>query len=466
MEKYNLSGDELENAEELIEDIEGENPYETKWEEDLKPIQKSVPYVSIGKKWYMVGIGGAGCNIVDAIGMRIHQIEDRKDMFKIWKCGLVEDYVMLDTNISGLLNTYTAKKKEWDASGILSNCIIAANIEHGNTGVGYNWAKAKKWMEEEEITKKSIESKINRDAIKRAQGVMVLHSVTKGTGCGASPVFVDYLRAEVLKGTDRPIFSVTILPSSTELYAGLPSINGIIGLSRIAKASDGVILFDNSSLDRNKNNGIVNIENIENYNGEYGNLNNPLVAFLEGFVITRGIFDIKDSFEPAKLKLGQNKPLGIICAPVHGKHMGNDFGSSQEEKEGNLENLLISTIIQGRLVTCNPKTAIGGSFVFHVPDESAKKQIQEIINNGTFHKVIQEKKFLNDPEGNNKIIFVYPPIIIPSDNIYLWGILWNPEIETLKTMYNYTKAHKDIYPETTEIWDTVETLFKNLGGKT
>lgn len=419
----------------------------------------------IGKKLYIIGIGGTGCNIVAAIAMRVEQTKSSK-VAKIWATGFMEDCVMLDTNIAGPRDTWIAEKEGWTTDEIAAFCSIGGE----RAGAGNDWVYAKRLMEAEVVENGPIENKIERVSIRNAQGVMVVHSVTQGTGCGASPVLVDYLKREGLAGYDKdkkpspgPMYSATVLPAKHELEDGTRYINCIAGLARIAKTCDAVILFDNESLKRNMGNGIVAIENIKKYNSGYGELNNPLVAFLEGLARTN-IPDLRDFFVPVK----RNREYhgGVICAPVHGVHTGADFGDSHVKREGYLENLLINTITDGRLVTCDPKTAIGGRFVFHVPNDTAAEQVTKIIEDRTFYDMIRGEMFLNDPEKDPKKmkkILAYPPIRSPYPNIHLWGILWNPKIEGLEAMYNYIKEDETARQETEEIWDDIETLLKNLG---
>ncbi|MFB6198365.1 MAG: cell division protein FtsZ, partial [Halobacteriaceae archaeon] len=250
---------------------------------------------SYGKKWYMIGVGGAGNNIIDAILLRRATLErNNEDRAQVWKGGLA-GFGSLNTNVAELEQTYYAQVvRDFERADILSNAIIGFG-RSSYSGAGYRWDIGQKLMEADfEDSDPFVERwDMTKTAIRDAQAVMFLHSVTKGTGCGATPVLANFIREEVLDDSyvvGKPMLSSVVLPSEGSAYSefgGRAKTNGVVGLTRLSEAVDAIIPFDNARLKQVQADIRPRIENIEAYNPpHYAELNRPLVAFLEAFTMS------------------------------------------------------------------------------------------------------------------------------------------------------------------------------------
>lgn len=86
-----------------------------------------------GRKWFMIGIGGAGNNILDSILMRRDTlVKNNKARARIWQGGLA-GYGSLNTAIAEIADTYYSQIEDYNRGKLLSNSIIGYG-EHNNTG--------------------------------------------------------------------------------------------------------------------------------------------------------------------------------------------------------------------------------------------------------------------------------------------------------------------------------------------
>lgn len=439
----------------------------------MEELSDGVKNHEIGKKWYVIGVGGAGIRIVDAMAMRRDQLEKRNDRLAgVWVNG-VQESVMLNTNIAETMSTFIIEEvKKWNQSKTIASCMIGGELE----GLGEMWKQGQELMKKE-VGEGGIEPKLDRASIYSAQGVMLVHSATKGTGCGATPVLAGHIRSNILDRETKPIVSVTVLPSKGELAQGRPNRNGIAGLTLMAKASDAIILFDNSSLDRNKNNTQVAIERkkIEKYNIKYGELNNPLTAFLEGFTVSStyiknsgisgDVFDIPDSINPAKEQRPpkSNNQSAVIFAPIYG------ISTMNKVTESTLETFFTNTLLNGRLVMCDLETATGGSFLFYGPKEKIEQVNSLQEKSSAITDMLRDDKFLNAEE--DMTLRIYTTVVPFIDEICFWGLLWEPKIKTLEEMYKHTERYMKRHPDSeeatnlNEIWEDTKAILENLGRK-
>ncbi|MFC6784437.1 hypothetical protein ACFQFH_00700 [Halobaculum halobium] len=197
----------------------GDAPGDPGGADDLGPVSMDDDGEMYGRKWFLIGIGGAGNNIVDAVLMRRDTLaRNHEDRARIWQGGLA-GYGLLNTNIAELEQTYYTKElKEYSRNDLLSNSIIGFG-KHGYSGMGYRWSNGAK-VAEADFADGSNPFRDRWDMtsqdIRDAQAVMLVHSVTKGTGCGATPVIAEKLREEVQESglvIDQAILSSVVIPS-------------------------------------------------------------------------------------------------------------------------------------------------------------------------------------------------------------------------------------------------------------
>lgn len=446
-----------------------------------------------GKKWYMIGVGGAGNNILDAVLLRRDTLrENNEERAVIWNGGLA-GYGSLNTNVSELEQTYYAQEEHgYSRNDLLPNCIIGFG-KHDYAGAGFRWDLGRDLIQadfEDDANPFQERWDIKQQTLKDSQAVMFLHSVTKGTGCGATPVLAEMIRDRVLSDdfvVQKPFFSSIVLPSRGRRYGdfgGRAKVNGIVGLTRASRAVDAIIPFDNQRLDSVKDDIQPRIHRLDEYNPpQYGNINKPLIAFLEAFTMSSvpqfldreatmsimgDVFDPADSFRPVQDKYQIDPDRGytpaVILAPVLGRTRANAIDRSK------LEILARNALFQNKLAEFDPTTAWGGTFLLYGPEEKMET-ISEFVNDGEVSDILAGEEFLdadNTPGSQSIDIHVNQLVTPYLDDVFLWGTLWNPQIPPLKEMYEHAQTLKqDGTSEQAEnvrdVWPDIEPLFSCMG---
>ncbi|NHX40276.1 MULTISPECIES: cell division protein FtsZ [Haloarcula] len=451
---------------------------------------------STGNKWMMVGVGGAGNHIIDAVLMRRDTLRDNNSsLADVWEGGLA-NYGSINTNLTELGETYYAKEdRGFSREALVTNGMIGYR-QHNYSGAGRDWKYGRQLMKQDfDGEKNAIRDRLdlNVNDIEASQAVMLINSVTKGTGCGATPVLADNIRSIITEGTgsvdsmafSKPLISSVVLPSNTE-FGDSEMIRGVVGMAYLSKAVDGIIPFDNSMLDQPPADLAVDIDEgmLERYNPPmYTDINRLLVTFLEAFTMsstpqsadTAGtaringeVFDVPDSFRPVQRKYSYDedrayKPA-VIMAPVIGKTSASTFDRSR------LDTLARSTLLQGQLVEFDPKTAWGGTFMIYGPEEKMA-ELAPLLGNNELTDILSGEDFLERDsfEGPGSIDVYVNQLVVPHvDDVYLWGLLWNPHLPTLERMYDHARelvehGESQEAAELREIWDVIEPLFDSLG---
>lgn len=442
-----------------------------------------------GKKWYMIGVGGAGNNIMDAILLRKDTLErNNEDRALVWRGGLA-GYGMLNTNIAELEQTYYAQElKEYNRLDLMTNAIIGQD-KHDYSGMGRRWDNGEKVLRADFEEGNPFRDRWDMDPqdIQDSQALMFVHSVTKGTGCGATPALAEKVREEVLSDDyviDKAILSSVVIPSAEDKFGGRARTNGAVGLARMSQTADAIIPFNNERLQEVQGDVKPSIDGIEKYNPpQYTELNKPLVAFLEAFTMSSTpqivdqdatmsihgeVFDVSDSFRPVEdkypLDIDREYTPAVILAPVLGRSR-----DAQLDKSG-LEILVRNALFHNRLSDFDPTTAWGGTFLVYGPEEKME-HVSPYVNDNTLREIIGGEEFLNvdDVSGAESIDVHISQMVIPYlDDVYLWGTLWNPRMPSLEAMYDHAKRLKEEgnsrqAESLREVWHLVDPLFSCLG---
>jgi hypothetical protein len=446
------------------------------------------------KKWLMVGIGGAGNHILDAILMRRDTlVEQNRALADVWEGGIA-DYLNLNTNRSEVFETYYAQvDKGYTPEGLVSNCMIGHN-QHAYSGAGRDWERGRDFMEHdfEDEQNAFIERwDVDRQSLGGAQAVMLIHSVTKGTGCGATPVLADNLRQMLESsgpgdhgGGVKPILSSVVLPSQDE-FGGSEMVRGVIGMARLSKAVDGVLPFDNAQLEQIRSDLAVDINPqwLETYNPpKYENINRLLVSFFEGFTmsstpisydasatkrISGDVFDVPDSIRPAVQKYPVDNELdydpAVIMVPVLGRH-------DAPTDKNDLDTLVRSTLLQGQFIEFEPDTAWGGTFMVYGPEEKMDA-LSPLLMDNQLKNILGGEDFLDrgsTAPGESVDVYIDQLVVPQVDSVHLWGLIWNPKLPTLEQMYEHAEelvsnSNSRQAKALDDIWNYVEPVFGHLG---
>lgn len=445
---------------------------------------------AVGKKWFVLGVGGAGNHIVDAILLRRNTLsEENEDRVHIWDAGLA-DATVLNTNVAEIEETYYAQvEKGYNRHDIVANCIIGQGA-HNYAGAGHRWDHGRDFaLADFEDDGNPFQERWDANPVdlRDSQAIMFIHSVTKGTGCGSTPVIADMLRERVLdanKVVGKPIFSSVVIPSEYASQSGRAKVNGVLGMARMAESVDAIIPFDNRKLRDATRDIKPRIHDIERYNPpEYTDLNKPLVSFLEAFTMSsipqvldqdvdlaiRGeVFDPADSFRPVQDKYPYDPDRevdpAVVLAPVLGKIHASSFDRSK------LQMLARKALFQNKLADFDPTTAWGGTFLVYGPEEKMAS-LAPLLDDGVLRDVLGGPDFLDreSVSGVETVDINTHRLVTPYlDDVYLWGTLWNPEMPSLSEMYEHALTMKQdgnsqLSAGIRDEWGHVEALFDCLG---
>ncbi|RLG40822.1 MAG: hypothetical protein DRO05_05430, partial [Thermoproteota archaeon] len=179
-----------------------------------------------------------------------------------------------------------------------------------------------------------------------------------GTGAGATPILVKYLREYfVHKSVVPPIIVLGVLPFMYPLEPIKFSYNSIISISNLLGYADAILLVDNdlyipSSEEEGISGGIVEV-------------NKKISSFLatlfeETSQISTGI---GGELSAQSLKSILRMREATLCVPCH--------ASVKSETVGSVLDLLAELALEeGTMVQCNPETAFRVAFVLKIPEEN------------------------------------------------------------------------------------------------
>lgn len=445
------------------------------------------------KKWLVIGIGGAGNHILDTMLMRRDTLaEQNHSLADVWEEGIA-DYLSLNTNNSEVYGTYYAQvDKEYSREALERYCMIGFN-QHTYSGTGRDWRRGRDFMQHDfDGEQNALVERwdIDRQSLRGAQAVMLVHSVTKGTGCGATPVLAENI-CEMLESSGpggdgssvKPVLSSVVLPSE-DTFGGGNMVRGVIGIARLSKAVDGILPFDNSQLEQIRDDLAVEVRSewLQYNPPQYQNINRLLVSFLEGFTmsstpisydasatmrISGDMFDVPDSIRPAVQKYPTDIDLeydpAVVMVPVLGRH---DSPSTEQD----LDTLVRSTLLQGQFIDFDPGTAWGGTFMIFGPDEKMEN-LSPLLADNRVKSILGGQDFFDRAStgpGESVDIYVDRLVVPQVDSVHLWGLVWNPQLPTLESMYEYAEAvvnnrNNRQAAALKDVWDNVESVFEHLG---
>lgn len=438
-------------------------------------------------KYSIFGVGGAGNHILDAMLLRRDTLPEDSPSRKAWD-GALQTYLPTNTNRQEVLNTYYAKSSNSSSSKLMDACVFGSNPR----GAGRDPHLGMLHMEHEIQEKNPVQSwPFNESDIIQAQSILLIHSIVKGTGTGATPVLADYLRQEVLEQEhgdkiNKPIISMTILPRKNETDEDKTvdtQVNPGIGLGLISQYVNAVIPFDNDRLAEVAQNFSqhVDITGLESRNFEYEKENKVLIKFMEAFLSSSnpGLlqesmnssasdvafddgFDTIDFYQPVQRWLpkypnSENRPA-VIAAPLLAVNDGDMIDDRDD-----LKSFLTYGVNKGLLVDCDPGTAWGCNLMFFGPNDILK-DINEYKQKGYITEQFYESIGQSLPETN-----VYLSSLPDMEKIYLWGVLFNPEMERMNDFYEKTKKAKGNQTNAgsfiNDHWNRISEVYENLGVK-
>lgn len=420
---------------------------------------------NLESKWFFIGVGGCGGNLVDSALLRKRSLLGT-NVAALWEQGL-KDAVVLNTNRGELGQTYFATEY---TEGTPDDTAFNYAIGKGGGGTDPFNAREKLQNKLDEAGENLLRYYPKLEDAGQSEGVMVLHSAVKGTGSGTSGLLTKTMKEQRLD--DSAVFHFIVLPDPKEVEGSLDAqLNGLYGVLDAAKQSDAVILVDNKHLDACDVN--VPISDYDSWANGHRSENETAMAFLEGFTISSTIpetkderfasgdmFDIADAMQPAITYYGDDDDVAPILAPALSSFHGNVTSRKQ------LKKLINTTLTEGRLVDFDPATAWGGAFLFYGPQEKIA-DLKDLAEE-EFDSILQEISFdfqftgLN-PGPSHK----YYVGVEGMDEIRLWAIMWNPEMESLRKtselIEKWDHLDMNVIQGIKEREEDMEDLFNLLG---
>lgn len=445
----------------------------------------------VGNKFAIFGIGGAGNHILDSMLMRRDTLDEQESpLVRAWKGGM-QEYIALNTNNAEVQNTYYANHDQnMNSADTLQRCVLGPGPE----GAGENPIIGATYVEddiEQAPDRTFTRWPFNEEDIGRAQAVMFLHSVVGGTGTGSTPPLARYIRNEVLDNQRRsrygkPILSFTILPNKKRIEK-MPTSkfaeNCGFGFGRIASEVDLIVPFGNSQLKSVNTECQIAIDGPENVDHGYTDVNQPLVQFIEAFMLTSNPelrntdamesmrqdesnfsggdsgFDVPDAFQPIADRypldeIDERQP-GVVGAPVFQRSEVRSIDESV------LRTLIESAINHGKLVEFDPSSAWGAVFIIFGPRDLLDSAVDYIHD-------FRAHELLADALGTEKVEVRFQYAAIEHvDTIHIAGLFWNPRMSALESMYESAKEARERNDRRgkgfSSRWDRVETVYQFLG---
>ncbi|KAM3873356.1 tubulin delta chain-like [Diretmus argenteus] len=133
----------------------------------------------------------------------------------------------------------------WDAKQFIKNKVLDSSIVLARGGRGGNWAYGYNghWGEENNGLLHRAMDAVRREAERRDYygGVMLLHSLSGGTGSGLGSKLCEEIRDTFPTGH---ILTVSVAPHQSG-ESPLQHYNSLLSLASIHRSADGLLLFDN-----------------------------------------------------------------------------------------------------------------------------------------------------------------------------------------------------------------------------
>ncbi len=132
-----------------------------------------------------------------------------------------------------------------------------------SAGVGGAWILSSKmaqefFYQEGEENKKYIDS-IDFSA-KFVECFNIINSAGGGTGSGAGPIFLEYVRTKSATDTSRRLYTATMVLPFNQESGGWRDVNTAVNITRYSKLCDGILMADNEHLKNSMKQDTKNVQ--------------------------------------------------------------------------------------------------------------------------------------------------------------------------------------------------------------
>ncbi len=134
-------------------------------------------------------------------------------------------------------------------------------------GVGGTWILSSK-MAQEFFYQEEGENKKYIDPIdfstKFTECFNIFNSAGGGTGSGAGPVFLEYMRTKSARDSSRKLYTATVVLPFKGESGGWRDVNAAVNIARYSKLCDGILIADNEHLKNSMKQDIKNVQKTAN----------------------------------------------------------------------------------------------------------------------------------------------------------------------------------------------------------
>ncbi|GEM_PF-1883575 len=344
-----------------------------------------------------IGIGSGGARILDQVYSKLGQ-----DRFF--------STLILDTS------SRTAD----ELTSLGENFIL---LGESGEGVGGQWKSAMKLMLEDD-SKEKIVRYLSESKVERAPIIIVFAALGGGTGAGATPVLVRYLREYFSdKSVVPPIVVLGVLPFMYPIEPIKFSYNSIISIANLLDYTDAILLVDNDLF--------VPSPEKEGVGGGLIEVNRKISSFLETMLEEMSSLGtgIGGELSAQSLKSILKMKEATLCVPCYAK--------VRSETVGNVLDLLAELALEeGKMAQCDPETAFRAVFVLRIPEE-----------NFSVKGFLDVKKFFLRKISGIDIASGLRRLEEGAEESDVAVILVEPEIPKITKLIDITKVYYDLHEE-------------------
>ena len=344
-----------------------------------------------------IGIGSGGTRILDQVYSKLG--EDR---------------------FYGTLALDTSSRTADELTSLGENFIL---LGESGEGVGGQWKSAMKLMQEDD-SKEKIMTFLSEKRVERAPVIMVFAALGGGTGAGATPVLVKYLREYFSdKSVVPPIIVLGILPFMYPIEPIKFSYNSIISISNLLDYADSILLIDNDLF--------VPSSSKEGVGGGLIEVDEKISSFLKAmFEETSSLgTGIGGELSAQSLKSILKMKEATLCVPCYAK--------VRSETVGNVLDLLAELALEeGKMAQCDPETAFRAVFVLRIPEE-----------NFSVKGFLDVKRFFLRKINGIDIASGLRRLEEGADESDVAVILVEPEIPKITKLVDIAKVYYDLHEE-------------------
>jgi cell division GTPase FtsZ len=356
-----------------------------------------------GMKWFGIGLGGAGGNIMDST------------------------YGAMRDEFVGAVVFNTAEADKAKLSFLKDRFYVFGDF--GGAGVGSKWRDARDSISSEKW-KSLVTKTIEEQGIRNSQVLLLTSSSGGGTGSGSIPVVASYAK-ELLSSDGRvvqPVIAAMVLPFRYPMETMRFSYNSAIGLANLLDKVDSIILFDNGYMREKivkENPEISDVELLDRINHSIAEAIRVISAASE--TPMKGGF--KTTFDSQDLKNVLSMFEASYVVPCY-------FRTRVDVLGGSLEFLVEIALEEGRFVDVDPKTALKAAFVVRGPEDLMKTD-----------NIFSAKSLLAERIAGVDVregIAITPP---DSKYVEITILLIEPEVPRIKELAEQASVYYDLFEE-------------------